>query len=110
MENILSSPPIAFILFGALAYGVYRLGGWIGARGQESIGKRQPYACGEDLPPPEAQLTYHAFFKLALMFGVLHLATLVIATLPSGGFSRLLATVYLGSVGVSVYVLTDENA
>jgi hypothetical protein len=43
------------------------------------------------------------------MFGILHLATMVIATLPSGGFSRPFATFYLVGVGVSVYVLTDEE-
>jgi NADH:ubiquinone oxidoreductase subunit 3 (subunit A) len=110
MRNLFLSPPVAFALFGALAYGIYRLAKEIGARGQESPGKRQPYACGEDVLPPEAQLSYHAFFKLALMFGILHLATLVIATLPAGGFARPLATLYLAGVGVSVYVLTDEES
>ena len=43
------------------------------------------------------------------MSRILHLATLVIATLPSGGFSRLFATFYMVSVGVSVYALTDEE-
>ena len=109
MRNLLLSSPIAFALFGALAYGLYRLGGRIGARGEETLGKRQPYACGEDLLPPEAQLSYHAFFKLALLFGLLHMATLVIATLPTGGSSRPLAALYLVGVGVSVYALTDEQ-
>ena len=109
MENLLLSPPIAFGVFCALAYGLYCLGGRLAARGEDSPGKHQPYACGEDLLPPEAQLTYHAFFKLALMFGMLHLATLVIATLPSGGFSRPFATLYMAGIGVSVYALTDEE-
>jgi NADH:ubiquinone oxidoreductase subunit 3 (subunit A) len=108
MRNLILSPPIAFALFCALAYGLYRLGGSLAARGQEAPGKRQPYACGEDILPPQAQLSYHAFFKLELMFGILHLATLVIATAPAGGFSRRLATLYLVGVGVSVYALTDE--
>ena len=43
------------------------------------------------------------------MFGMLHLATLVIATLPSGGFSRPFATLYMAGIGVSVYALTDEE-
>jgi NADH:ubiquinone oxidoreductase subunit 3 (subunit A) len=109
MQNVLLSPPISFAIFSALAYGFYRLGRALGARGKESPGKRQPYACGEDLLPPEAQLSYHAFFKLALMFGILHLATMVIATLPSGDFSRPFATLYLVGIGTSVFVLTDEE-
>jgi NADH:ubiquinone oxidoreductase subunit 3 (subunit A) len=109
VQNLILSPPFAFVVFCALAYGLYRLGGRIAARGEDSPGKYQPYACGEDMPPPEAQLTYHAFFKLALMFGVLHLATLVVATVPSSGTSRPLAALYLVGVGVSVFVLTDEE-
>jgi NADH:ubiquinone oxidoreductase subunit 3 (subunit A) len=108
MRNLMLSPPVAFALFCALAYGLYRLGGVLAARSEETPGKRQPYACGEDILPPEAQLSYHAFFKLALMFGILHLATLIIATLPAGGFSRRFATLYLVGVGIAVYVLTDE--
>jgi hypothetical protein len=109
MYDLFLSPPLALSIFCVLAYGVYRLGGKLAARGEEPPGKRQPYACGEDLLPPRAQLSYHAFFKLALMFGLLHLATLVIATLPSGGFSRLFATFYMAGIGVSVYALTDEE-
>ena len=43
------------------------------------------------------------------MFSILHLATLVIATLPSRGVSRRVATVYMIGIGVSVLVLTDEQ-
>lgn len=109
MQNILLSPPVVFGVFVALAYGLYRLGGALAAQGEDHPGKHQPYACGEDLVPPQAQLTYHAFFKLALMFSILHLATLVIATLPASGVSRRVATAYLVGIGVSVFVLTDEQ-
>ena len=109
MRDILVSPPVAFGFFLALAYGLYRLGGALAAKGEDHPGKHQPYACGEDLVPPQAQLTYHAFFKLALMFSILHLATLVIGTLPASGVSRRLATAYLIGIGVSMFVLTDEQ-
>jgi hypothetical protein len=107
MHDVLFSPPVALVVFMALAYGLYRLGGRIAAQGQDHPGKHQPYACGEDLGLSQVQLTYHAFFKLALMFGILHLASLVIATLPAGGTSRRLATLYLVGIGISVLVLTD---
>lgn len=105
IKEILLSTPAAGCLFLALAYGLYRLGGVLAAKGEEHPGKRQPYACGEDLLPPEAQLSYRAFFQLALMFGLLHLATLVISTLPPGGASHRIALVYLSSISVSVLVL-----
>jgi hypothetical protein len=107
VRNVLFSPPFALALFMALAYGLYRLGGKVAARGEDTPGKHQPYACGEDLGLVQVRLTYHAFFKLALMFGILHLASLVIATLPAGGSSRRLATLYLVGIGISVLVLTE---
>ena len=94
-------------VFAALTYGLYRLGGIIGARGEESPGKHQPYACGEELTPSRAQLTYHAFFKLALMFGILHLAALVLSTLPIETAPHRTAVVYLVGIGISVFVLTE---
>jgi hypothetical protein len=106
IKQLLLSAPVAGCMFLALAYGLYRLSGRLAARGEEHPGKRQPYACGEDLLPPEAQLTYHAFFQLALMFGLLHLATVVVSTLPSGGGARPIALVYLAGIVVSVLVLT----
>ena len=107
MQNILYSPLFALVVFLAVAYGFYRLGGKLAARGEDNPGKHQPYACGEDLGLSQAQLTYHAFFKLALMFGILHLASLVIATLPANATSRRLATLYLIGIGISVLVLTE---
>jgi NADH:ubiquinone oxidoreductase subunit 3 (subunit A) len=104
--NGFTSPPVVASVFVALVYGLYRLGGWISARGRDDPGKHQPYACGEELPPPRAQLSYHAFFRLALMFGILHLATLVLSTVPFGFASHRLAGLYLAGIGVSVLILT----
>ena len=109
-ENLLLSPPFAVFVFLVLAYGLYRLGGALAAPGEEHPGKHQPYACGEDLPPPEVQLAYHAFFRLALIFVVLHLATLVVSTLPPGGASHRMAAAYLAGIGISVFVLTKGEA
>ena len=106
VKDVLLSPPAAMCIFLALAYGLYRLGGALAAPGEEHPGKHQPYACGEDLLPPQAQLAYHAFFRLALMFAILHLATLVVSTLPPGGASHRIAVAYLVGIAISVFVLT----
>jgi NADH:ubiquinone oxidoreductase subunit 3 (subunit A) len=103
------SPPLAGAIFLALVYGLYRLGGALAARGEAHPGKHQPYACGEDLLPPEAQLAYHAFFQLALMFALLHLATLVVSTLSPGQASHRVALLYLLGIIVSVLVLVKEE-
>jgi hypothetical protein len=39
------------------------------------------------------------------MFGILHLAALVLSTLPQTTSSYRLATVYLVGIGISVFVL-----
>ena len=109
IKDILLSPPVAACFFLALAYGLYRLGGVLAAPGEEHPGKHQPYASGEDLLPPAAQLAYHDFFQLALMFSTLHLATLVVSTLPPGGASHGIAVAYLAGIGISVLVLTKTD-
>lgn len=109
LSDILESPPVAFVLFMALAFGIYKLGGAIAAKGEEHQGKRLPYASGEDLLLPEAQLTYHSFLRLALLFGVLHLAALVLSTAPAGGRVERLAFGYLIGIAISVFVLAGGD-
>lgn len=109
IRDILLSPPVAACIFLALVYGIYRLGGTLSPPGEEHPGKCQPYACGEDLTPPEAKLAYHAFFQLALMFSMLHLAMLVASTLPPGNESHRIATLYLTGVIISVLALTGRR-
>lgn len=107
MRELFLSPLVALTIFLVLAAGLYRLGGALSAKGDEHPGKRQPYACGEDLLPTQTKLAYHSFFRLALTFAVLHLATLVVATLPRGRGSPLIATAYIAGIAVSVLVLTE---
>ena len=109
INNIFLSPPVAMCIFLALAYIIYRLGGMLSPPGEEHPGKCQPYACGEDLTPPEAKLAYHAFFQLALMFSTLHLAILVASTLPTGNESHRIAALYLTGIIVNVLALTGRR-
>jgi len=111
MRNLLLSPPAAMAIFVALVFGLYLLGGAMSATGKEHSGKHQPYACGEDLTPIRVQLNYHTFFRLALMFGILHMAAIVISTLPSGGIvPHRVAIAYLLGTGISVFVLNRREA
>ncbi len=109
MENFWSSPPVALSIFLALAYGLYRLGGALAAKGEHSANKHLPYTGGEDPLPVPSVLTYHAFFRLALLFAILHVAALVLSTLPRHVPSYRLALIYLVGAGISVFVLTGEE-
>ena len=99
--------PIAFVAFTLLVTALYWFGGRIAAKGDDAPGKYQPYASGEDLVPQETQLAYQSFFHLALLFTMLHLATLIISTVPPEGMARRPALLYLVAIAISVYVLTQ---
>jgi len=109
MKDVLLSPPLVMLMYIGLGYGLYRLGRSWAAHGEDHPGKNEPYACGEDLRPAPIKLAYHSFFRLALMFSVLHLATLTISTLPGRGLSQPLGLVYLIAIAISVLVLVEEG-
>jgi NADH:ubiquinone oxidoreductase subunit 3 (subunit A) len=109
VHDVWLSPPVALAVFLLIAYGLYRLGGWLGATGETHPGKHQPYTGGEAPLPPPKHIGYHAFFKLALLFGILHMAALVLSTLPESVRSHRMAVIYLVGAGVSVFVLTGRE-
>lgn len=110
INEILLSLPSAFIFFLLLTYGIYRIGGQIAAPGEDHEDKHLAYTGGEMVPPPTtSHLSYHAFFRLALLFAILHVATLVLSTLPGGIGSRRMASVYAVGIAISVLVLAKEE-
>ena len=82
--NMLLTPLAGFALFSAAAYGLYRLGDWVAPKLKDEGGKLASYACGEDVPARKFQLNYRLFFYAALFFTMMHVAALVIATIPAG--------------------------
>lgn len=109
MDDFWSSPPVILVIFLAIAYGLYQLGGMLAPKGEDSDNKRLPYTGGERSHPLPEMLMYHAYFQLALFFCFLHVATLVLSTVPRHGPSRRIALIYLVGVGVSVFVMTGEE-
>jgi hypothetical protein len=104
--NMLLTPMAGFVLFGAAAYGLYRLGDLIAPKLKDEGGKLASYACGEDVPAQKFQLSYKLFFYAALFFTMMHVAALVIATIPGG--SPVLAVaglVYLAMIVLSITAL-----
>lgn len=90
-----------------LALGIYNLGKWIAAKGKDAPNKYLSYTGGEDLAAPQRNVRYDAFFRLALMFAILHVAGLVISTLPFASGYHLIALYFLFGIAVSVVVLVD---
>ena len=106
--DILISPPIAFVLFAIIATLLFRLGRRMAPKSNAVGGKLTSYACGEDMPGTKIQFGYRLFFFVALFFTIMHVAALVIATVPSGKIV-LFAVLYLAVIFLSILALVTRD-
>ena len=110
LGKLLSSPLIVFILFMGVGFAILHIGSKISHRGHYSKGKHSHYACGEDLASPDLDLNYHAFYRLALLFGICHITALVISTIPIGYTGTIFPFVYLVGALLSLAILWETKA
>jgi len=106
--GILLSPPVAFFVFLAAAFGLYALGRGMAPKPTSVGGRVTTYACGEDIPGVKVQFGYRLFFFTALFFTMMHVAVLVIATVPSGKII-FFALFYLVMIALSVTALVTRS-
>jgi len=105
MMRLLLSPPMAFILFmGVLSLG-YLLIQRHASKGEDHPDKHLPYSGGQKIPPVEVRLSYEKFFRLALLFGIAHVAVLVLATLPLEKDTIFLGLFFLAGISISAFAL-----
>ncbi len=98
--NILLTPPIAFLIYLAIAGLLALLGKGLAGRSQTpSALKASTYSSGETPPTRLAAPGYRPFFVVALFFAVLHLGVLVMST----GSNSPVMVIYL--VGLIVALL-----
>jgi NADH-quinone oxidoreductase subunit A len=106
--DFLVSPPVAFVVFLGAAFLIYALGKKMGPKLNDVGGKLTTYACGEDIPGVKIQFGYRLFFFIALFFTIMHVATLVIATVPSGKIV-FFAIFYLLMIFLSILALITRS-
>ncbi|MFA5645662.1 MAG: hypothetical protein WDA18_04820 [Candidatus Ratteibacteria bacterium] len=106
--NILLAPPAAFIIFFAIFYSIYRIAGTLAPVGKDSAGKTTSYACGEDIPGFKMKFGYKQYFFMALFFTMMHVAALVVATVPKGPITYF-GLLYLGMIFFSVIALITRS-
>ncbi len=106
--DMLLSPPIAFVVFLLLFYLLYWFAGLVAPKAKKEGGKLATYACGEDIPGYKIQFGYRLFFFVALFFTMMHVAALVVATLPSGPLV-FFGIFYLGMIFLSVLALITRD-
>jgi NADH-quinone oxidoreductase subunit A len=106
--DVLLSPPVAFVLFLALAGLFHAAGRKMAPKPNKVGGKLATYACGEDIPGVKVQFGYRLFFFVALFFTIMHVAALVIATVPAGRIA-LFALLYLAMIFLAILALVTRS-
>ncbi|MDD5247162.1 MAG: hypothetical protein PHS09_07210 [Candidatus Omnitrophica bacterium] len=108
MSKILLSPPLAFmIIFGFclfLSFIFSRLA--FRNKKEKPPGAGKSYACGEDIADHMAQPDYSQFFPFAFFFTIVHVATLMVTTIPvENAETFITAITYVISVVVALLIL-----
>jgi NADH-quinone oxidoreductase subunit A len=106
-SGLLLSPPIAFILILIAALGIGYLLTKLALKPKKvPEGLTKEYACGEDLPSAMIQPDYSQFYPFAFYFTILHVAALMIATVPMATIeTSLIAVVYILGAIIGLFVL-----
>jgi NADH:ubiquinone oxidoreductase subunit 3 (subunit A) len=105
IERILVSPPVAFLIFFGVLTAGYLFLQQHAAKGKDHPEKHLPYSGGQTLPPTEVRLSYKAFFRIGLLFGIAHVAVLVLALLPLDWGTHQIGLIYLAGISISAFVL-----
>jgi hypothetical protein len=112
MRNLLLSPPVAFIIILAVSLLLSYLSGPLAFKRKAGVkgALTDSYSCGEIVPPPRVQPDYSQFFPFAFFFTILHVVTLMVATVPTadaGSFT--IAVIYLAGALLGLFLLFGRN-
>ncbi len=80
METALLIPPVAFLIYVALAFMLKGFGKVLAGKENPSEAKSSLYASGESLGNVAGAPGYRPFFVIALFFAVLHLGVLMLGS------------------------------
>jgi NADH-quinone oxidoreductase subunit A len=91
------TPPLAFAVLLAAVLVMYRLSAGLAFKPKKKpAGLEKAYTGGEDVATSRVQPDYSQFFPFAFFFTILHVVTLVVATVPTADLgSFIIAVVYI---------------
>lgn len=98
----LLAPPIAFLIYLALAAILYAFGRLLAGPEKPGILKSSLYSSGEEHSTTKSAPGYQPFFLIALFFAILHLGILMLGT---GGVSWMAAIYLIGLFFVLVALI-----
>ncbi|MCL2479540.1 MAG: hypothetical protein FWF22_08560 [Treponema sp.] len=107
MNALFLSPPFDFFLLFAVISVLAALSRGLSPRGVWSHGKGEPYACGQDVATGRIQPSYSDFFPFAFFFTIMHVATLMLCTIPAGAIW--LAVPFLAIAFLAIIILFRKD-
>ena len=109
-QNFWITAPVLFTTFMIFASLFMSICNLFSAKSRDNPDKYSHYSCGEELDVHNPELNYHAYFRLALLFGILHIVALIVSTIPPGNpKTNTLSGIYLIGVSVSIFILLERN-
>ena len=108
MNSWMLSPPLDLILLLAVIAVLSWLSKGLAPKGLASAGKGEPYACGQDVATGRIQPGYTEFFPFAFFFTIMHVATLVLCTVPADAVW--LAVPFLAIAVLAIVILFRKDA
>jgi len=107
MGKYMLTPPVVFlVVLTAMFLFSFLLSGFAFKKKRASEEGEKSYACGEDVPTHLMQPDYSQFFPFAFFFTVLHVVTLMVATVPIANIeSFLIAAIYISGAMVGLIIL-----
>jgi len=105
MSHIILSVPLVFLFFLIIISLGYIVLSSLSNKGLDHEEKYLPYTGGQHLPPSESKQSYRTFFRLGLLFGIVHIAALILATLPFSWNKHQIGLLYLIGIAISAFVL-----
>ena len=101
--NELLSPIVVLGIFLMVAYVIYRIGGSLAPKVNQSDDKLMGYASGEKVEATKIIQSY-SLFHVAFIFTVFHVAVLLLAMVPSSD-DAIYALIFLGALSISAWAL-----
>ncbi len=99
--NVLLYPPIAFLIYLAVAACISLAGRSLAGPGRPSAMKSSLYSSGEEAPISQAMPGYKPFFLVAIFFAILHMGVLMLGT----GTPSPILVVYLAGLMLALIAL-----
>lgn len=108
---MLLSPPIAFIIILGLSWVLSFFSSFLSFKRKGAVGAlAKPYAGGENVNSHRVQPDYAQFFPFAFFFTILHVVSLIVATVPTESLgSFIIAVIYVlgGILGLMILFRQD---